>query len=63
MTRERVPFRVHGPFQHRKRWRLDIFRDGERTKQSYGTYAEALQAAFEITTGVETTVETPHASP
>ena len=48
MKRGRVPFRVHGPFQHRSRWRLDIFENGRRYKRSFGSYGEALEAAREL---------------
>lgn len=58
MTRSRVPVRVHGPWLHRKRWRLDVFVNGERYKRSFATYGAALLAAHEIATGVETTTET-----
>jgi len=58
----RVPLRVHGPYRHRRQWRLDIHRDGRRSKQSFVTYAEALVAARQILTGGEITGE-PHADP
>lgn len=45
----RVPFRVHGPYRHRQQWRLDVFKNGKRTKQTFATYREALLAAHEIT--------------
>lgn len=47
-ARARVPFRVHGPFRHRKRWRLDIFEAGRRFKRSFATYGEAVQAAHDL---------------
>jgi hypothetical protein len=54
VSRERVPLRVHGPFRHRNRWRLDVFENGKRTKQTYASYGEALLAAHRILTGAET---------
>lgn len=57
MSRERVPFRVHGPFRHRSQWRLDIFENGTRYKRSFATYAEALMEAHRLMVG-ETVGET-----
>ncbi len=47
----RVPFRVHGPYLHRQRWRLDVFDHGERRKLSFATYAEALLAVAAMASG------------
>ena len=47
----RVPFRVHGPYQHRSRWRLDVYDHGRRYKRSFATYAEAIRAANDLTSG------------
>lgn len=44
----RVSFRVHGPYLHRRQWRLDIRENGKRFKISYANYAEAVQAALEF---------------
>jgi len=50
-ARARVPFRVHGPFRHRTRWRLDVFDNGRRYKRSFATYDEAIRAAHDLTAG------------
>lgn len=52
----RVARRVHGPYQHRQRWRVEVWEYGKRTaRPSYATYAEALQAARSIQIGGGTT--------
>jgi hypothetical protein len=53
----KVEIRVHGPYRHRKQWRLDVFDNGERSKQTFTTYKEALLAAHAILTGAETRTE------
>lgn len=46
----KVEFRIHGPYRHRRQWRLDIFDQGKRSKMNFVSYREALLAAHETLT-------------